>query len=710
MSSYLVLARKYRPESFQEMVGQQHVVRTLTNALQQGRLAHAFLFSGPRGVGKTTTARLLAKSLNCEKGPTITPCNECSFCRGIADGNAIDVYEIDGASNNSVDDIRSLRENVQYNPSQSKFKIYIIDEVHMLSTSAFNALLKTLEEPPAHVKFIFATTEVHKIPITIISRCQHFEFSLLSLREIMDSCSSVLEKEALTITKPALRMIARAAEGSLRDSQSLLEQVINLAEGKIDIADVQLALGSGDPTLLFNILQSILSGDLSETLINFDKIVSTGYDIYQFSKDLMLGFRTILIVKLVKDPTQILDITDDELKEYKKLAKQADQDQLEFCLHTLIEMENQLKRASQPRFILEVLLSKICRYASLVPVNEILKKLDELRFDNPEGVPPTADPFHTAHEKNNSPESENQELTDTEDVQSNEQSEPPLPPLSEQNTEGSQKHSSLKTDATEIQPSLDVLEHEEDQQSEEDLPLASDKSEHDRDVITETNEDGIAEEDEYAERDDEELEMIDSFEPPVVPADESPEKAREEVFQQTEPDTLKTRNESTSLAEAVLENQPRPPGDHHSEVDDRKAAFSPEQIDSTWRMIVKTVKKQKIALGTILESVFVISLNKEIWELGIKDTDTYSMKVVEDAAIRKTISTAAEEIFGYSPQISVIQVAETFQGYSIVQEDLRKKQERFAELEVIAKKETFVQQSLDLFGGKIITINEKEAQ
>src|SRR5512137_1945428 len=227
--SYLVIARKYRPQTFEEVVGQGHVTRTLKNAIMQGRIAHAYLFSGPRGVGKTTVARLLAKALNCEKGPTPDPCNACPMCRGIIDGSVTDVYEIDGASNTGVDDIRELRENVRYLPSSGRYNIYIIDEVHMLSINAFNALLKILEEPPAHVIFIFATTEHHKIPVTILSRTQRFDFRRIGAEKIEKRILEISNKERVAVEPEAVAVIAREAGGSMRDAQSLLDQVIGYA-------------------------------------------------------------------------------------------------------------------------------------------------------------------------------------------------------------------------------------------------------------------------------------------------------------------------------------------------------------------------------------------------------------------------------------------------------------------------------------------------
>src|SRR5919198_2292029 len=259
--SYLVLSRKWRPQTFAEVVGQEHVTRTLRNALSSGRVAHAFLFTGPRGVGKTTTARLLAKALNCERGPTPDPCNTCSNCTEIASGTALDVLEIDGASHTGVDNIRDLTEGVQYRPVKSRFRVVIIDEVHMLSNAAFNALLKTLEEPPPHVKFIFATTEAHKILQTILSRCQRYDFKRIPLRELIQRLRVLAEREELTVDEAGLGPGAREADGSLRDAESLIDQVVAWSGGTVNEQTVREALGVADRQALFRVVETVLARD-----------------------------------------------------------------------------------------------------------------------------------------------------------------------------------------------------------------------------------------------------------------------------------------------------------------------------------------------------------------------------------------------------------------------------------------------------------------
>ncbi len=256
---YQVLARKFRPQRFDDVTGQEHVVRTLANAIGQGRIGHAYLFSGPRGVGKTSVARILAKSLNCETGPTATPCNVCPNCREITDGTSMDVREIDGASNRGIDEIRELRENVKFAPAAAKYKIYIIDEVHMLTREAFNALLKTLEEPPGHVIFIFATTENHKVPATILSRCQCYDFRRISLAQIAANLDRIAREEGLTVSPAALTWIAEAGDGSMRDAQSIFDQIISYAGPAIADDDVEELLGLADRKYLFRLSEAVLA-------------------------------------------------------------------------------------------------------------------------------------------------------------------------------------------------------------------------------------------------------------------------------------------------------------------------------------------------------------------------------------------------------------------------------------------------------------------
>src|SRR5437867_7982817 len=291
--TYQVLARRLRPQRFADVVGQEHVTRTLQAAIRADRVAHAFLFTGPRGVGKTTTARLLAKALNCDEGPTPEPCGQCSNCREIAEGNAFDVLEIDGASHTQVDKMRDLMETVAHRPIKSRFKIYIIDEVHMLSQHSFNALLKTLEEPPSHVKFIFATTDPHKVLATVVSRCQRYDLRRIGLGELRAHLRRTVDAEKIAIDDDALALIAREAEGSLRDAQSLLEQVLAVDTKKVDEAAVREVLGAVDRRLVIAVAEAVLAGDPGGCLRRLAELHAHGYDAQRFCRDLLDHFRNL---------------------------------------------------------------------------------------------------------------------------------------------------------------------------------------------------------------------------------------------------------------------------------------------------------------------------------------------------------------------------------------------------------------------------------
>src|SRR5882724_8373709 len=326
--SYLVLARKWRPQTFSDLVGQEHVSRTLANAIDTNRVAHAFLFTGVRGVGKTTSARIMAKALNCEKGPTATPCLVCSPCREIAAGSDLDVQEIDGASYNGIDEVRRLQESLPYRPARDRYKIFIVDEVHMLSQSAWNAFLKTLEEPPPHVKFIFATTEVHKIPITILSRVQRFDFKLIATQVIAARLRYVLEQEKIDSDDAALGIVAREATGSMRDAMSLLDQVIAWGGAKLTGEDVARVLGVASRQVLHDIAAALVGGDAARALEIVSELSNQGFDTAHVARDLLGLLRDIVVAKVCKEPGTLLDLADEEVRDVKRLAEASDADDL----------------------------------------------------------------------------------------------------------------------------------------------------------------------------------------------------------------------------------------------------------------------------------------------------------------------------------------------------------------------------------------------
>jgi DNA polymerase-3 subunit gamma/tau len=376
--SYLVLARKWRPQSFDDIVGQAHVTQTLMNAIRANRVAHAFLFTGVRGVGKTTAARVLAKALNCEQGPTPTPCNACVNCQEITAGTAVDVLEIDGASNTGVDDVREIIENVRYQPAKSRFKIYIIDEVHMLSTSAFNALLKTLEEPPPHVKFIFATTDPHKVPHTIHSRCQRYDFKRIPFRLITERLLHIAGSEGLTASESALFLIAREAEGSMRDAQSLLDQVIAFAGKSIRDEDVVAAFGLADRKLLYAMADAIVTRQPLRALELLNELHQYGNDMRRFARELLEHFRNVAVARLVPGAELLPDLPDEERAEVQRQAQQLSGEDLDRAFRQLLAAETEVSRVPYPKLILEMALIKLATMAPVVPIEDLLDRLDQL--------------------------------------------------------------------------------------------------------------------------------------------------------------------------------------------------------------------------------------------------------------------------------------------------------------------------------------------
>jgi DNA polymerase-3 subunit gamma/tau len=383
--SYVVLARKWRPMSFDDLVGQDHVSRTLGNAIKAGRVAHAFLFTGVRGVGKTTSARILAKALNCtgtaaepRQGPTVTPCLECAACKEITAGTDVDVREIDGASYNGVDEVRKLQDSLPYRPARDRFKIFIVDEVHMLSQSAWNAFLKTLEEPPPHVKFIFATTEVHKVPVTILSRVQRFDFKLIPTKLIVGRLRHVLETEGIATDERALAIIAREAAGSMRDAMSLLDQVIAWNDRGLDGDSVARVLGVASRQVLHDLASALVLGDAGKCVKIVGDLANQGYDISVVARDVLSLLRDLVVAKVCAGSSDLLDLADEEQRDVVALSERTDSDDLLRLHQGFSAGFDNVVRSGQSRAALEMLLVRLARRPPLVPVEDLIVRLAQL--------------------------------------------------------------------------------------------------------------------------------------------------------------------------------------------------------------------------------------------------------------------------------------------------------------------------------------------
>jgi len=377
--SYQVIARKYRPQTFSDLTGQEHITRTLTRALESQRLHHAYLFAGVRGTGKTTSARILAKGLNCHKGITGSPCLQCPSCLEIAAGSSLDVLEIDAASNTGVDNVRDvIINNIAMAPARDRYKIFVIDEVHMLSTSAFNALLKTLEEPPPHVIFIMATTELHKVPDTILSRCQQFEFRQIPTEKIFLRLREIADSENIKISDDALREIARAGAGSLRDAQSAFDQVIAFSGSEVVEEDITASLGLVSTATLGGFAEAIAKRDTAGMINLVEEVFSRGYDLRNFTRELMAYLRHLLVVKSGITSSELLGVADVEIKRLASLASNFSEEDLTRCFHLLADIEKEVKDSPHPRFQLEVGLVKLAHSTRLRTIDELIQRLEEL--------------------------------------------------------------------------------------------------------------------------------------------------------------------------------------------------------------------------------------------------------------------------------------------------------------------------------------------
>lgn len=387
--TYQVLALKYRPLVFEDIIAQNHVTKTLARAVETGRIAHGYLLTGPRGTGKTTTARILAKALNCAEGPTATPCNKCPACKEITAGSSLDVLEIDAASNTGVDDVRTLRENIRYLPTSGKKRVFIIDEVHRLSGSAFDALLKTLEEPPEHAVFIFATTEPHKVPQTILSRTQRYDFRRVSTGDLVEHMKNLAAKEKVEIDDEALFLIARKGDGSVRDSLSLFDQMIALTDGKITAQATARTLGIVDRQLFAKLIEIIAAGQ-TDAIFDLVKILfQSGADITEFVNDFITYLRNLLVQKSTKDAEQFLDVSEAEKEALAKQATYFTESDILRMIQVLSELLRQLKNGYDEKTFLEICLVRLARMESSIALQEVIDRLNKLSASVASGQPQT---------------------------------------------------------------------------------------------------------------------------------------------------------------------------------------------------------------------------------------------------------------------------------------------------------------------------------
>ncbi len=388
---YQALYRKWRPQTFSDVVGQEHIVDTLKNQIIHNRISHAYLFCGSRGTGKTSTAKIFSRAVNCLNPVDGNPCNECPACLGILNGSNIDVVEIDAASNNKVDDIREIRDEVIYPPADVKYKVYIIDEAHMLTTSAFNALLKTLEEPPAYVIFILATTEFHKIPATILSRCQKFDFKRITYRDTAKQVQQVVEKDGLKVSPEGIKLLAKAADGSIRDALSILDQCVSAGKNEIGFSDIADILGASDPAFVASLSRAIIEQDISAALRMVNEAVYNGTDILKLSDDLAEYFRNLMIAKTTRQPTEVLDLSEEAVAELSQLAQQIPLNRILMVIEVLFSTMSYAKFITNPKIALETAMLKIAAKETDRDLDSILNRLEKLE----QGIPVAAPPVQT---------------------------------------------------------------------------------------------------------------------------------------------------------------------------------------------------------------------------------------------------------------------------------------------------------------------------
>lgn len=448
--AYQSIYRKFRPKTFDELLGQEHVTTVLRNQIINGNVGHAYLFCGTRGTGKTSASKLFARAVNCVNNIDGNPCNECEVCNGILDDSIMDVIEMDAASNNSVEDIRDLREKAKYPPAKGKYKVYIVDEVHMLSKGAFNALLKTLEEPPKHLLFILATTEPQKLPATIQSRCQRYDFKRISVNDMLINMKNICEELGVKVEEKGLYLIAKNADGAMRDAQSLLDQCVSFTGSEITYDDVISVLGTVNSTTIFEIADGIIEKSIKNSLQIVEHVVQNGKDINQFMKDLILHFRNLMIVKSADNVDNIIDGSKEFIEELKKQSKKISLPEIIRCLQILSEGENQSKWSSQPRIVLEISIIKLCNNATDLSIESMSHRLVKLENIIKSGKTIIEDNKLTDNQDNEEKKNINYNLPDN-SIKSNESS----------SVESQEPLKSVNNNETEFQGTNDNISNQE---------------------------------------------------------------------------------------------------------------------------------------------------------------------------------------------------------------------------------------------------------